>query len=699
MRDNNRKLEMDSKTRDFTQGGQVIKYMIKMFVQIINVISYWAFIFGLLAVVLYLVFVPKWIYIKHGALYYYIKEIVTRFDSFNPDLMKTTYEFEWVNKSGVHTISRTYAQILDDKYFQQCGHILLEHTLWATGIFLVVFFGIIIGASLFLRREGSEQRKNNQIGGRYLAKSIKEVNSILKSREQLSPFKIGELHLVKDSEIQNIAVHGSVGTGKSTTFNDLLVTARSLNQRALIYDRGGNFIPMFYRKGKDIILNPMDARCPNWDLWEECKDKIDLENFAIPLLPENEGKGDPFWILSARNLFVSTAEAMRKDKDRSLRKLLNALLSIPLSELRDYLENTDASSLVEGSIEKTAITIRTVLGSYARALRCCQGLDKQGGEKFSVSQWIRNADQDAWIFLSSDGRVHESIKPLLTAWLNVAMQNVLALKPDLNRRIWTILDELNSLHNLPMILEYLSEARKFGGASVLGLQNFAQLENNYGDKKARAIWDLINTVAYFRAPSGEIAKWVQKEIGEIRHLKFKDQYSYGVDTIRDGVNFAKEETSEPIVSYSDLQSLNDLECYVSLKGDMPVVKVKLERKNYPLHCEGRIERDLSGVFDSELDKKIDESSQSAKADEIAERILKAQNSGNAASQGGSEVLLEQQDAQNAIDLASVTLQEQEKDIAGDNQEQKRDKSFDEHREANTNSVKRTTIDLDSVGGL
>ncbi|MFW9273628.1 type IV secretion system DNA-binding domain-containing protein, partial [Glaesserella parasuis] len=162
---------------------------------------------------------------------------------------------------------------------------------------------------------------------------------------------------------------------------------------------------------------------------------------------------------------------------------------------------------------------------------------------------------------------------------------------------WTILDELNSLQKLPMILEYLSEARKFGGASVLGLQSFAQLENNYGREAARAIWDLMNTTVYFRAPSGEIAEWVRDELGEIQHLKFKDQYSYGVDTIRDGVNFAKEDTREHIVSYSDIQNLNDLECYVSLLGNLPVVKVKLDRKNYPLYAEGKLERDMSAVFD------------------------------------------------------------------------------------------------------
>ena len=125
--------------------------------------------------------------------------------------------------------------------------------------------------------------------------------------------------------------------------------------------------------------------------------------------------------------------------------------------------------------------------------------------------------------------------------------------------------------------------------TLIGVQNFAQLEDAFGVQKARSIWDLCNTTVYFRAPSGYISEWVQKELGEIHHLKFQDQYSYGVDAIRDGVNFSKPDTREMIVSYSDIQNLNDLECYVSLLGDVPIVKVSLKYKDYPVIAEGKIE--------------------------------------------------------------------------------------------------------------
>lgn len=618
---------MSMNSRDMTQGGQVIKYMISMFMQITNIVANFAFISGLITFATYMYFTTKWIYLKHGMMFFYVKYIAGSMSALNNGrMLENTYQFDWTNAQGqTFKITRTYAQILDDKYFIQCFDLVKANAFWATGAALLVFVTVMILVMKFLGGKGKSQRKNDQLGGRYLAKSVDEVNKILKKRGLLSDLTIGDLHMVKNSEVQNIACHGTVGTGKSTIINSFLKKVRASNKIAIIYDKGNNFVQLWYREGKDIVLNPLDERCPNWDLWEECRDKYDFENFATALLPAEKAGSDPFWVLSARNLFVTTAEMMRAEPERSIRRLLNSLLSISLADLREYLAETDARNLVEGNIEKTAMTIRSVLASYVKALRLCQDLDRKGGNKFSIRDWILNADNsDAWIFLTSDGRLHESIKPLITAWLNTAMSNVLALTPSLTRRIWTLLDELNSLHKLPTILEYMSEARKFGGVTLVGVQSYAQLEDTYGKDKAKAIWDLINTVAYFRAPSGDMAMWVQEQLGEIRHNKFRDQYSYGVDTIRDGVNFSKEEINEKIVNYSSIQALNDLECYVSLLGDLPIAKVKLQREEYPVIAKAKIERDIN--FDDDIDRRLEEM-ETEKLNTLALAAINRNNSG------------------------------------------------------------------------
>lgn len=643
---------MSLEARNITQGGQVIKYMIGMFIQITNIVVYWSLIPSVATFFIYLFSVMKWIYIKHGLAYWLIKFKAKLFKN-NPEQL---YHFSWVTSDGKTVeFTRNYVQVMNDDYFIRCAESLKMTAFVGWGLSLLIFFLCIIGAFWYLGKKGRLQREDELIGGRYLAKNADVVNRLLKKLGKLSPLKIGDLHLVKNSEVQNIALHGTVGTGKSTAINALLAQARKNEQRGIIYDRGNNFIPIFYREGIDVVLNPIDDRCPNWDLWEECEDKVDLENFAEALFSEGQsGSSDPFWVLSARMLFTSTAEAMRNDPRRSIKRLLNHLLSISLADLKELLQGTDAANLVDGSIEKTAVTIRTVLATYAKSLRLCQGLERAGREKFSIRKWLHSTEDNAWIFLSSDGRVHESIKPLITAWLNIAMQNVLALEADLSRRIWTLLDELPSLNNVPKILEYLSEARKFGGVSLVGIQNFPQLQTIYGKDKAQAIWDLLNTKAFFRAPSGEVARWVQNEIGEIRQKKFKDQYSYGVDTIRDGVNFSKDEN---IVNYSDIQRLDDLQCYVVLKGDLPVVKVSLTRQEYKVIAVGKIERDLAAALDPKLDELINKAGMSQQFDALARRIVNSTST----DPSGSEIailptseMMPEQEAKTEFDVQQKT---------------------------------------------
>lgn len=626
---------MSFDARNITQGGQVIKYMIGMFIQITNIVVYYSILPSLATFFGWVFYSMQWVQIKCGFMFIWVKYFIAKLPK--PHLDDRIYHFTWIKGEQSYQLSRTYAQILKDNFFVNSYELLKQNAFIGFGLGLMIFLLIILAVMWYLGRKGSLQRKNDQIGGRYLS-TVGNVNRMLKRAGIASHLTIGGLHLVKNSEVQNFGLHGTVGTGKSNVIRRLLYLARQGGKRGVVYDKGNTFIPIFFREGKDIILNPMDSRCPNWDLWTECRDRADLENFALPLLPESGKGGDPFWILSARMLFVSTAEAMRQDPNRSIKKLLNNLLSVSLNDLRGILENTDASNLVEGSIEKTAITIRTVLASYAKSLRICQGLDSDGKAKFSIREWILTSDDDAWIFLSSDGRIHESIKPLITAWLNVIMQNVLSLIPDLDRRVWTVLDEFPSLHNIPLILEYLSEARKHGGATLVGIQNFPQLEENYGRDKAKAIWDLLNTKAFFRSPSADVAKWVQEEIGEIRHNKFKDQYSYGVDAIRDGVNFSKEEVNEDIVSYSDIQRLDDLQCYITLKGDLPVVKVDLKHEHYPEIAIGKIERDMSEIFDLNLERKIEELSGASKIDELGSTLASRNNGSHHSSEAsGSEI--------------------------------------------------------------
>lgn len=616
---------MSLNARDFTQGGQVMKYMIGMFVQIMNIASYWVLLFSVLIFFGWMLLRLTLQEFIHGSAYWLIKWLVMPLSKLSgkPSNAGWTFHFERPN-GEVLTFKHTAQQVMNDPYFVLMGQHVKDTAFYGWGIAAFSFVAAIMAITWFLGRKGAKQRESELTGGRILAASPEDVNRLLKKAGLMSPLKIGGLHIVKDSEMQNFGLHGTVGSGKSTALNDLLMQLRKRGDRVIIYDKGNNFIPTFFRQDKDLVLNPFDARCAPWDLWEECQTIGDFENFATSLLPDSSGSSDPFWVLSARSLFVATARRMAREKNRSIGELLKKLMSISLADLRQFLEGTDAANLVDGSIEKTAMTIRTILTTYVRSLRYLQGLDKSGRRPFNIRDWLHTEDasgDNPWIFISSDGQNHNALKPLLSAWLYMTMSGILGLNADRQRRIWVFLDELPSLHKLPILPEFCAEARKFGGCTVVGLQNFPQLEETYGTNTAKDIWDLLNTRFFYRAPSGSVAEWVQKEIGEKRHKKFKDQYSYGVDIIRDGVQFSKDETNEFLVSYSDVQSLNDLECYITLPGEWPVVRMKLAWKPYRKIAEGRIPRDVEDIFDPDIEATLAGETSDNQAVRIVERLF------------------------------------------------------------------------------
>lgn len=595
---------MSLNTRNVTQGGQVLKYMISMFMQINNIIVYWILMASVGVFFIWFFIRMSVEQILHGFSFW----ILYVFVSAIPSADKNEYTFHWTSPRTGESIElhRTAGQVLADPYFQAVGIKLKDVAFTGWGLSSIVFVSGIIAVYWYLGRKGAAQRTNEQIGGRELTTEVKDVNKILKSQNKLSNLKINDLHLVKETEMQNVALHGTVGSGKSRVVIEFLTQLRARGDRVIIYDKGNNFVPLFYRQDKDKLLNPLDKRCPAWSLRDECQTTSDFENFASTLIPDT-GHGDPFWLMSARQLFVATTRRLAHSKDWSIANLLKMLLSITLADLREFLKGTDAANLVDGSIEKTAMTIRSVLTSYVRSLRFLQGLDDEGKTPFNIRDWVATEDiggDNSWIFLTSDGRNHEALKPLLTAWIYLAMVNILGLTENRDRRIWLLLDELPSLHRLPILPGFVAEARKFGGCTLIGIQNFPQLREQFGKDFADAIWDLLNTKFFFRAPSSTVAEWVAKELGEMRHMKFRDQYSYGVDTIRDGVSFSKDEVRELLVSYSDVQKLNDLQCYVTLPGDYPVVKMDIKYKAMRQVAEGRIDRNVEEIFDPEIEQSI-----------------------------------------------------------------------------------------------
>ena len=521
----------------------------------------------------------------------------------------TLYNIEYYSAANnlTYTLKMSLAQMLTDPYMAWVGEKLLSNIQYMAigcGVFVTCCY---LGATWYIGRVGKRESEDEYLSGMQLTEDIGKVNRLLKSTGQSSDLAVGGLHLLMNAEVMNMLIHGTIGVGKSTIMRHLMTYIRARGDRAIIYDSGGTFIESHYNPKTDFILNPHDERCANWQLWDECEDVTDYENLSGSLIPI-EGDSDPFWVSSSRTIFADTAMRMASDPDRNIEKFLMVLLSLDMKSLREYLKKTPSANLVEEKIEKTAISIRSVVTNYAKSLRFLQGLDKSGKPSFTIKSWMLDEEYDhSWLFISTIARQRPSVRPLISMWLSLATMYLQSMGENSERRVWFLYDEIANLQKIPEFNGVLAEGRKFGGCFVIGIQNMPQLINIYGQQVAKSIFDLLNTRFYGRSPSSEVATMVETDLGTQRRREARVQNSYGLDQVRDGISIGKDKVKEPIVDYTEIMRLSNLKFYVRMPADdIPVVKLALKYKPYAKKHQNVLPRNIKDALSPQLENKVRE---------------------------------------------------------------------------------------------
>lgn len=541
-----------------TRGGQVILHNLRMIGQVLQKVAFWLLPIGILAAI-------GWFYLSTGQEDRLIGRqwLSAEFHLFfNNRHFQQVFEFP----SG-QWMTTTVSQMVSAPFVQQAVLRLQTAAGRSLEIGLLVWILAVIAVLIWLRRRGAVYTANKPIKGDQLG-SVEALKKMIRAQNRMSDlvFGVEQLPLPQRVECQHLLIHGTTGTGKSTVIKELLDHIRRRGDRAIIYDKSCHLVSQFYQPERDHLLNPLDQRGADWNIWQECRDKTDFDNLAAALIPMTANAQDPFWVNAARTIFAAAAFRLRQEAHPRILSLLRSLLTADIGQLQSLLRGTEAETLMSEKTEKTAISIKSVLATYLKSL--CYIHDQNN--PFSIRQWIQQDQWHEWLFISSLGDRHESLKPLITAWLDIAVNALLSLPENPDRRIWVILDELGSLQQLPYLTSALAEARKFGGCFVVGIQSVAQLAKIYGFEGGREISSLLNTRFMFRAPDPDIAQWSARNLGETTIEEVREGISYGANTIRDGVSIQRIEVQKPVVPSSEIQRLNDLTCYVRLPGSYPI---------------------------------------------------------------------------------------------------------------------------------
>ncbi len=412
---------------------------------------------------------------------------------------------------------------------------------------------------------------------------------------RLRPYSIAGIPWPERTETQHTIVSGTTGSGKTVLISDLVAQIRARGERCVIYDKMGSYTAAFFDKDRDVLLNPLDARAPRWSPFYEARNPRDFDMMAAALIPQQKDTVDPFWVTAARQLFANGAGVLRQKGETRNKVLVDRLLKTELTELAQAMEGTVAQSIVDPENPKTALSVRAMLTANLSALEFLP----DEGEPFSIREWISDEARDrnggGFLFLTSRGDQHASLRGLISTWLEIAVNAMLSLAQDDGRRIWVILDELPTLHQVPSLQPGLAESRQFGGCFVLGVQVASALRDLYGRNGAETVSGLCGTRVVLAAPDRDTAQWSADSLGRSEIEEVSEGFSYGANTIRDGVSLTPRRELRALALPSEIMRLENLAGYLKFPGPFPVASIRLKYVARPAAAERFVPREGDGV--------------------------------------------------------------------------------------------------------
>jgi len=370
------------------------------------------------------------------------------------------------------------------------------------------------------------------------------------------------------AEAQHMQIIGDTGAGKSALMFQVLRQVRSRGDAAIVYDPAREFVKRFYDPERgDVILNPLDKRCPYWGPAEELRSRSEAKALASSLFQPPQDKKGEFFIESPQKIFAFLM-AYGPTPDELVQWMSNP------EEIDRRLKGTEHAHLIDPRAHQQRAGVLASLGLVADSLRLLPKRDESKGA-WTATEWAEK--RQGWIFLTSLPAEREALRPLQSLWIDWLVLRLLNEPTEAQKRVWFVIDEMASLQKLPQLHTAITEARKSRNPVVLGFQGKAQLEYLYGHL-AEVMLSQPATSIWLTTKEPKAGQWVSEFIGKVEIERLRETH---FDGSRAGRNFALDRQVEPLVLESEISGLADLHAYMKYQNyvtrfsfpyfDMPAV--------------------------------------------------------------------------------------------------------------------------------
>ncbi len=380
---------------------------------------------------------------------------------------------------------------------------------------------------------------------------------LLPSRSYLVPQRLESSHIL---------LLGDTGSGKSSAIRQILRQVQQRGESAIIYDPAMDFVGEFYSPERgDLILNPLDTRCPYWNLGAEINRAEVATAIAAAMLPEKEYE-KAFFTDGPRRILAHLLRREPQPRD------LLRMMADP-ARIEAAVTGTPLAALLDPAAPAQRAGVLASLNMVADALALLPEWEHER-TSFSTAEW--QTGRTRWVFLTSAAEYRERVLPLYSVWLDLFILRMMGRCQDEQARpVWFVLDELASLNKLPQLHTAVTENRKYGNPVVLGFQGRSQLEKRYG-QDAESMLSQPATKVFFKTSEPRAAKWISEALGEIEVERLKESRTPAL--LGSKRSYAMEIATKPLVMASEIAGLAPLRAFIKQENRVVPVRFRLAKK-------------------------------------------------------------------------------------------------------------------------
>lgn len=384
----------------------------------------------------------------------------------------------------------------------------------------------------------------------------------------------GKKIYVDDSEYHNLVI-GSTGSGKTTAIIYPMIELLSKHGESMIitdpkgelYEKKSN---MLRSKGYKIILlnfrdpgrgntwNPLTLPYKLWKNGNQDKAIELLDDLALNILYDESNKNaDPFWEKTSADYFSGLTLGLFEDADESEINLNSISLMTTVGEekiggstyVKEYFNGKDPNGAAYINASSTILapndTKMSIIAVFKQKIKLFASRvnlsEMLSYSDFSIED-IGRQKTAVFVVIQDEKKTYHSlvtilIKQIYETLIDVAQNHGGKLPIRTN----FLLDEFANMPPLKDVTTMITAARSRQMRFTMIIQNFAQLNEVYGEQNAETIKGNAGNLIYLISTELKALEEISKMCGEIKVKSDKE---------------GKPDETRPLITISDLQKLS-----------------------------------------------------------------------------------------------------------------------------------------------